>query len=336
MDLLHILQTLNACHGPSGDEAGVREAIRTLAQPFADEIWTDTLGNLIVHRKGSGPKVLFAAHMDSIGCIVTHIDEQGFLRFGRLGGLSAADLIAVPVRFGNGTRGVIAMPEGAELKELKLDQLYIDIGAGSREEAQTWVELGDTAVFDAPVYVQGERVVSPYLDNRVSCAVLLLALERIRERQNDLYFAFTVQEEVGLRGARTAAFALEPDYAVAMDVTDADDVPGSKHTCTAKLGEGAAIKVMDHSVICHPALVSGLRALARERGISAQTDIMRSGGTDAGAIHQSRGGVVTGGISVPCRYIHTPQEMADRRDVEACAALAAALAQCDLRRLGAR
>ena len=334
MDLMQILQTLNACHGPSGDEGGVREAIRTLAQPFADEMSEDALGNLIVHRKGAGPKVLFAAHMDSIGCVVTHIEEGGFLRFGALGGLSPTDLVATPVRFRNGVRGTICMPESADPKELKLEQLYLDIGAQSEAEAQKMVQLGDTAVFDAPVYAQGERVVSPYLDNRISCAALLLAMERIRDRRNDLYFAFTVQEEVGLRGARTAAYAVEPAYAVAIDVTGTGDELENKHTATAKLGEGAAVKVMDHSVICHPAMVSALRALAKEGGIPVQTDILRFGGTDAGAIYQSRGGVVTGGISVPCRYIHTPQEMADRRDVEACAALAAAFAQADLSKLG--
>ena len=160
----------------------------------------------------------------------------------------------------------------------------------------------------------------------ISCAVLLLALEQLQKSENDLYFVFTVQEEVGLRGAKTAAFAIDPAYAIAVDVTSADDELGSKHTATSKLGAGAAVKVMDRSVLCHPSMVRKLNALAKEQGIPVQGDIIKAGGTDAGAIHQSRAGVYTGGISIPCRYIHTPQEMVDLRDVEACAKLAAAFA----------
>ena len=333
MDLLEILRTLNASHGPTGDESGVRAAIRALAEPLADEVKEDALGNLIVRRKGSGPKVMLAAHMDSIGFIVTHVEENGYLRFGRLGGLSAIELCATPVRFANGVKGVVCLPEDADPKDLKLDQLSIDVGAESAKAVEALgLDLGDTAVYNTGLFTTGERVVSPYLDDRIACAVLLQVLEALKGEKvkNDLYFVFTVQEEVGLRGARTAAFAVKPDYALAMDVTSTDDEPGSKHTSTARLGKGAAVKVMDHSVLCHPQVVQKLRDLAAEGNIPVQTDIMRSGGTDAGAIHQSRKGVLTGGISVPCRYIHTPQEMADRRDVAACVDLALAFVRAEL------
>ncbi len=330
MDILTTLQALNACHGPAGDESGVAQVIRTLAAPYADNITTDAMGNLIVHKKGIGPKVMIAAHMDSIGCIATFVDEKGFIRFGRLGGLDVPELLSTPVRFKNGVHGVIRAEEHTDPKDLKLDKLFIDIGAEDEAEARAQVLPGDTAVFDTPVQGVGRRLLSPYLDNRIACVILLMVLEELRDRSNDLYFVFTVQEELGLRGARPAAYAIEPDYAIAVDVTDSDDTPGSQHDGTAVLGKGAAIKVMDGSVLCHPSMVAKLRTLAKEKGIAAQTDIIRSGGTDAGAIHQSRGGVITGGISVPCRYIHSPQEMVDAGDVEACAALLTAFVQSKL------
>lgn len=330
MDILAIMQKLNACHGPSGCESQVAAAIAELARPYVDEITTDALGNLICHKKGSGPKVMFAAHMDSIGCIVTHIDEQGYLRFGQVGGLSAHDLPGTPVRFANGTRGIIAVQGKVEPKDWKLDHLYIDVGAKDRAEARAMVQVGDMAVFDTVPFVSGRKLFSPYLDDRIACVILLSAMERIKHSDNDLYFVFTVQEEVGLRGARTAAYGIDPDYGIAVDVTDSDDIPDAPHECSSVAGKGAAIKVMDSSVICHPVVVNQLKELAQARNIPFQMDVLRFGGTDAGAIHQSRAGVYTGGISVASRYIHTPVEMADLDDIEACAALAAAFAQAKL------
>ena len=191
------------------------------------------------------------------------------------------------------------------------------------------VRVGDTAVYDTAVFAAGDRIVSPYMDNRISCVVLLMALEQLKDSDNDLYFVFTVQEELGLRGARTAAFGIDPDFGVAVDVTPADDEMNPKHTCSSVTGGGAAIKVMDGSVICHPQVVRTMEKLAEEKGINFQMDVIRAGGTDAGAIHQTRSGVPSGGISIPCRYVHSPAEMVDRRDVEACAALAAAFAQAE-------
>lgn len=330
MELFELIQTLNAAHGPSGDEGGVREVIARLAAPFADEVKTDTLGNLIVRKKGTGPKVMFAAHMDSIGFVVTHIEKEGFLRVGRLGGISPKEAAYTPVKLKNGVRGVFVPEEKADFGKLKLDECYVDIGAQNEDEAKKMVQVGDTAVYDSPSFVNGGKVVSPYLDNRISCAILLLTLERMGDSANDLYFVFTAQEEVGLRGGKTAAWAVDPDYGIAVDVTDVDDTPGSEKSGTVQLGKGAAIKVMDSSVICHPEIVAKLDTLAQEQGIAAQRDILRAGGTDAGAIHLTRMGVRAGGISVPCRYIHTPVEMADLEDAENCVKLAVAFAQCKL------
>ena len=330
MELFELIKTLNAAHGPSGDEGGIREVIAALAAPFADEVTTDTLGNLIVRKRGEGPKVMFAAHMDSIGFIVTHIEKEGFLRVGRLGGISPKEAAYTPVRFKNGVRGVVVPEEKADFGKLKLDECYLDIGARDGEEAGRMVRVGDTAIYDTPTFTNNGKVVSPYLDNRISCAVLLKTLEQAGESQNDLWFVFTVQEEVGLRGGKTAAWGVDPAYGIAVDVTDVDDTPGSEKSGTVQLGKGAAVKVMDSSVICDPQVVARLEALAAAEDIPAQRDILRAGGTDAGAIHITRTGVKTGGISVPCRYVHTPVEMADLGDAEQCIRLAAAFARCRL------
>jgi len=328
MSLFDLLTTLNACHGPSGDEQEMREKITQLASSYADEMSSDPMGNLIVHRKGIGPKLMFSAHMDSIGLIVTHFEARGYLRFGKLGGVSPQEVLYHRVRFKNGTRGVILKDEKAEFAKLKMDDLLLDIGADSEENAKAMVCLGDTAIYDGTPHMLGaEYVVSPYLDNHISCAVLLEALERVKRPANDLYFVFSTQEEVGLRGAKTASYAIAPDYGIAVDVTSTDDVPGSDHSGTTRLGKGAAVKIMDSTVICHPQMIARIERTAKEHSISTQREVMRGGGTDAGTIHLTRGGVLTGGISIPCRYIHTPAEMASLTDARFCVSLITALCE---------
>ena len=331
MELFDLLQELCQTHGPSGDEGPIRERIAALARPFADEVTTDVLGNLIVRKKGTGPRVMLAAHMDSIGFIVTHIEKEGFLRVGRLGGVSPQKAIFTPVRFKNGVEGVFVPEEKADLSKLKWDDCCIDIGARDEAEARSLVQVGDTAVYASPTVRRGCSVISPYTDDRVSCAVLLAALERIERTRNDLYCVFTVQEEVsGQRGGKTAAWSVDPDYGIALDVTYTDDLPGRKRSGTCKLGMGPGIKVMDSSVICHPEAVRILEELAQGLDLPVQRDILTAGGTDGGPIHTTRAGVRTGGISIPCRYMHSPQEMIDLRDMEACVQLTAAFAQAEL------
>ena len=330
MDMMKTLDQLVSAFGPSGAEGGVSQVIEELARPFVDEIARDAMGNLICRKKGSGPRIMFSAHMDSIGLVATHIDEKGFVHVGALGGVSAKEVVYTPVRFQNGTCGLICAKDGAELDKLKVSDLLIDIGAADGDEAKKLVQVGDAAVYDTPVRAAGERVISQYLDNRVSCLVLLMAMEQLAGADNDLYFVFSAQEEVGTRGAKTAAWAIDPEYGIAVDVTGVDDEPGSKHQASALCGKGAAVKIMDHSVICTPALVEKLLALAEEKGIPAQRDVLQMGGTDAGPIQVTRAGVYVGGISIPCRYTHTPTELADLRDVRACADLVAAFAHCEL------
>lgn len=333
MELLELIQTLNAAHGPSGDEGGIRERLAELARPLADEISTDTMGNLIVRKLGSGPRVMLCAHMDSIGFIVTHVEENGFLRVGRLGGISPKEAAYTPVRFAGGVRGVIVPEEKADFGKLKLDECYVDIGAKDRETALKAVAVGDTLIYDSPCFTNQGKVVSPYLDNRISCAILLKVLEEMELCPNDLYVVFTVQEEVGLRGAKPAAWAVDPDYAVVVDVTDVDDTPGSEKCGTVRLGKGPAIKIMDSSVICHLDMIQKLESQAKVLDMPTQRDIMRAGGTDAGVMHTTRIGVRTGGVSVPCRYIHTPVEMADLQDARDCAKLLCAFVQSKLESL---
>lgn len=334
MNILDVLNKMNACHAPSGEESGLAAFIQTLSLDYADEIFSDVMGNLIVHKKGSGPRVMFAAHMDSIGFMITHIDKDGFLRFGKIGGLSPEKVLYTPLRFKNGTAGTVCPDESVEVEKMKLDDLYIDIGAKNKEEAEKYVAVGDTAVYDSVPKQAGCRLLSPYLDNRSACIALLMGMENIKYNSNDLYFVFTAQEELGLRGAKPAAYAIEPDYAVVCDVTPADDQLGARHFGSTRLGDGAAIKVMDTSVICHPQMVQKLSALAAEKNIPCQTDVIKRGATDAGVIHTSGSGVLTGGISIPCRYVHTPQEMVDINDIESCAGLITAFAESKLEKLG--
>lgn len=329
MNYLETLARLNACHGPSGDEAEAAQLLKELGAPYADDCRFDVMGNLILHKKGPGPRVMFVAHMDSLGLIVTHIEENGFVRFGKIGGIQPSSLLHTPVRFKNGIYGVVSLSEKVEKKEASLTDFYLDIGAASIEEAKRKVQIGDTAVTCTPAYSLGERIAAPYMDNRISCLILLDALSRLGEHENDLYFVFTTQEELGMRGAKTAAFAIDPDYGIAVDVTLGDELE-SKHRGSSVLGGGAAIKVMDQSVICHPQVVEMLVSLAQKQGIPHQRDVITGGGTDAGAIHVTRMGVLTGGISTPCRYIHSPVETVDLKDVAACADLVKAFAETTL------
>ncbi len=325
MDYLSVIQMLNACHGPAGDEQQIATTLKRLAEPYVDECTVDTMGNLIAHKKGTGPKMMFAAHMDSIGLIVTHIDAHGYLSFGKLGGVRPESILHTPFRFKNGVIGLVSLRGKVAVKDMTLEDLYLDIGAKNEEDARHLVRIGDTAVSYMPAFCTESRLVAPYLDNRISCAAMLEAMSMVRASENDLYFVFTVQEELGLRGSKPAAYVIEPDYGIAVDITTGDELD-SKGRGSSALGKGAAIKIMDNSVISHPEVVETLEKLAEESKITCQKDVITGGGTDAGAIHLTRAGVRTGGISIPCRYVHSPVEMVDTEDVSAAARLIAAFA----------
>ena len=283
------------------------------------------MGNLVAHKKGNGKKVMLAAHMDEIGVVVTFIDKNGFLRFSNVGGLYNKELLGRRVTFKNGVTGVIYTE--SENKDMRISKMYIDIGAEGKEDAEKQVSLGDTAVFEGEYHKNGTRIISKALDNRAGCFVLIEAAKKIKT-DNDVYFVFTTQEEVGLRGARTAAYSISPDVALAVDVTDTGDTPECEKMAV-KLGGGAAVKVMDRSVICDSDVRTMLVELAKKNKIPYQLEIMTDGGTDAGVIHINRDGVKTGGISIPTRYIHSPSEMADERDINASVELIAAFCESE-------
>ncbi len=204
--IFDLWNTVAGAFGPSGREDAVRETIAEIAGAYIDDVTTDALGNLICRKKGAknGKKLLFAAHMDSIGVVATYIEDKGFIRFSQIGGLYVGDLLNIQVKFANGTRGVISYEEKTPLKDLTLDNLFIDIGAKNAEEARKLVQIGDFAVYEAPRFEQNSVLCGPYLDNRIGCVTLLLMMEQLadKEIENDLYFVFTAQEEVGLRGGR--------------------------------------------------------------------------------------------------------------------------------------
>lgn len=313
MELLKELTQINA---PSGRENKISEFILNQIRDCNYETKTDALGNIIVHKPGNGRKIMLAAHMDEIGVIASFIDKNGFIRFSALGGLEVKELPRRRVIFENGEIGVIGTDKGFSDKS-EISNLYIDIGAKNKVDAEKSVNIGDTAVFVGEYLENNHIIVSKAIDNRVGCFVLLDIIKSDLNTDNDLYFVFTVQEEVGLRGAKTSSYSVIPDYAFSVDVTDTGDFPDSPDM-EVKLGGGVAIKAMDRSIVCDKEVFSVLTDIAKKEDIPFQREIMSDGGTDAGAIALSRGGVKTGGLSIPVRYIHSPSEMADKNDISSC------------------
>lgn len=322
--MLDTLKTLCTMDGTSGHEDRIRAYI--IAHLPADcEHRTDALGNLIVFKKGKQEaknKVMLAAHMDEVGVIVTHINEKGYLKFTTVGGITPAVLAGRCVRFENGTVGVLGLKpihlcEKSEEGNLPdTDKMYIDIGADSREEAEKLISLGDVAVFNEDFISLGEnKVCSKALDDRMGCLALLTLLHE--ETEADAYFVFTVQEEIGLRGAATAAFQVAPDYAIVLEGTTAADLPDAdeqKKVCIQ--GKGAAVSFMDRSTLYPPHLYKRTMEIAKENNIPVQTKTMVAGGNDAGAIHKAGAGVQVLTVNVPCRYIHSGSSVADLRDFD--------------------
>ena len=317
---LELLKKLCAVNGASGDEAGIADVILQEIAPFIDEHRIDAMGNLIARKKGANEnskKMMLAGHMDQIGLMVTYISEEGFLYFSTIGGNSPTINMAQRFIFPNGTVAVAYSKRVNNPKDYSFDTMYLDIGAKNKEEAEKFVKIGDVCVFSAEPVTNGDVFVSPALDDRVGCFIMIEALKKLSKPAFDTYFVFTSQEEVGLRGARTSAYSIEPDYGIAFDVTSSSDTPKARKT-PAKMHGGAAIKIKDASVICHPTMIAHMEKCAKDANIKHQFDIIDMGGTDAGAIHLTKGGVPSGGISVSTRYIHTPNEMCAVSDVEDC------------------
>jgi len=311
-----LIKKLTEAYGPSGHEEQIREIIRGEIAPLADDLRVDTLGNLIALKKGTdgGKKIMLAAHMDEIGLIISYVDEKGFLRFQPVGGINVMTLSGGRVQFADGTVGVVAPEKGPEFqKEPELSKLYIDIGATNHDEAKD--RLGQAVGFVRPFADLGKRIVAKAFDDRISCAILIQVLRQLGHTPHEVYFVFSVQEEVGLRGAHTSAYGVAPDLGIAVDITIAADTPEARKLAM-KLGAGPCIKVMDGRMLAHPGIKDLLINTAKAASIPYQLEVLDRGTTDAAAIQLARSGVPAGCISIACRYAHTQSEMVDMDDVE--------------------
>jgi endoglucanase len=327
-----LIQKLVEIPGPSGSENLIRQVIRQEIEPYADEINIDALGNLIATKgdiSETGLKIMLVAHMDEIGIILTHIDEAGFGRFTTIGGVSPVNCVGGRVRFLDGTSGVIGKEKATNTHNPPtIEELFIDFGVSRRQECP--VKVGDVAAFDRPFIDLGARLVSKAMDDRIGVAVLVDTLKRFQKSPHQVYFVFSVQEEVGVRGATAAAFGVDPDLGLAIDVTDTGDTPkGSK--MEVSLGKGPAIKIRDSGMLADPRVVEWMINRAEKEEIPYQREVLLKGGTDGRAIQLTRSGVPAGCLSIPCRYIHTPSEMVDFQDVQNAARLLLELLQNPVR-----
>lgn len=316
--MLDTLKELTCLDGVSGEENAVRDYIISKIDGHC-EYSIDPLGSIIAFKKGknrSVKKLMVDAHMDEVGLIITSITSDGFLGFSAVGGIDTAVLMFRRVRIGN-INGVITgkpvhLISAEERKKLpKADSLYIDIGANSKEEALKLVRIGDKAVICGEYVQMGNKIKAKAIDDRVGCAILISLLTK--ETDYDFYAAFSVQEEVGLHGAKAVTFTVDPDSAIILEATTAADIAGveaSKRVCV--LGEGPAVSFMDRATVYDRAYYDA----ALKSGIKCQPKAAVAGGNNSGSVHLSRGGVRTLAISVPCRYIHSPSCVADTEDIE--------------------
>jgi putative aminopeptidase FrvX len=318
----NMLKELAEIWGVSGYEKTVSDYILEQVKAHGDEIVRDAVGNLIVLKRGNGEnkkKIMVAAHMDEIGLCVVKITDEGFLKVKKVGGVSAHCSFMNRVVFQNGTVGTVAAYEKPEdFKSGDIDKLYIDIGAGSKEEAEKYVKVGDCAMFEGNYQeLAGRNVMAKAFDDRSACYVQLETLKAMKTPYHDVYFVFTVQEEVGIFGATTSAERIKPDLGIAIDITGSFDVPGDKHG-NAVLGKGAAICISNACVTCDEDMVGQMVECAKEHQIPYQFDVLVNGGTDAGAINKSYRGVKAVGISIPTRYGHSPNSIINLDDLQSC------------------
>jgi putative aminopeptidase FrvX len=326
-----LLEKLSNAQGISGFEGEVREIIFNELEKVADEIKIDEMGNLIAKKNGdpNGKKIMLAAHMDEIGLMVRYIDSNGFIKFSKIGGINDQMLLNQDVYIqtldGN-VNGVIGSKPPHKMKKserdkiLKYDKMFIDIGASSREEALKMIQIGDPIIIKQNFQDLGDSLVKgKALDNRAGCAVLIEVLKQVNSNAT-IYGVGTVQEEVGLKGAKTSAFRINPDMAFALDVTIAGDHPGIKNEeAPSKLGQGPTIVLADQSgdgIITHPMVKKLLITVAEKENIPFQLEVSEGGTTDGTAIHLTRQGIPTGVISPPSRYIHTPVSVVNMEDIE--------------------
>ena len=325
-----LLKRLTETPGVPGREEQQREILREELSSLTDEVRTDFMGSVIGTKKGRDDvRVMIAAHTDEIGFLVKYIDDKGFLRLQTLGGHDPANMVSqrVLVTTANGEvlRGALQparkpphLSKGEDQKPPKAEEFYVDLGMGA-DEVKEKVRVGDYATMDRTLEKVGDCYMAKAMDDRIGVFVMLEALRAMGDHEATIFAVATSQEEVGLRGASASGSALEPTVVVALDITLAMDVPGGggENTIT-ELGNGAAIKVMDSSFISHPKLVEHFRHIAEREEIPHQMEILPAGGTDAGGVQRLHGGIPAITLSIPCRYVHTVNEMANADDVQAC------------------
>ena len=326
MNVYTTLQKLCVCPSVSGREDNIRGLLSELILPFADEVRVDALGNLIAKKNGTGEgdAIMLCAHMDEIGFLVNFIEDSGMVRVATVGGISLTASAFTSVISEKGVRGALVPEDKTKSADYKADKFYIDIGAKNKKDALRRVSIGDFFVVEGSLSrLMGKRVMGRPLDDRIGCAVLLDIAERLSsvETKGDVYYVFSVQEEVGCRGSMTSAFAIAPNYSLCFDVTGTGNTIGAS-AMACKLGGGAAVKIKDSSVICSEEVVSALCRIAEEKKIPYQREILTYGGTDTSSMQLSGSGSLAGALSIPTRYIHSGVETCDLSDAEACAALA--------------
>lgn len=328
-----LIKELTELNGVSGNEDEVRKFIKTEAENYADEITEDSMGNLICYKKGLSKKyrVMLSAHMDEVGFMVTGYEDSA-LKFASIGGIDERILPGKRVLVGDkkipgviGSKPIHLQERDERGNNIKLKNMYIDIGAEKNEEAERLAPLGEFIAFHSPYTEFGDGCIkAKALDDRVGCAILLEILKETYPF--DLYVCFTVQEEIGLRGAGVAAFSVNPDIAIVVEGTTCSDVPGaSKHEYSTELGQGAALTVMDRTSYPNKKLVEFMYKTAENQNIPVQYKQTTTGGNDAGKIQLTRDGVITASVSVPCRYIHSPVSVMKRQDYESCLMLVKAV-----------
>lgn len=331
--MLDIIRELSLLNGTSGRENNVRDYIISKIKGKCD-YRIDALGNLIAFKKGKKEpknKVMLDAHMDEVGIIATYINSDGTIKFGTVGGIDTKVILGRQFIFENGAVGVAGvkpvhlLSADERTKIPDADSLCIDIGASSKEEAEKRVKIGETAVFVSDFTSFGNnKIKGKALDDRIGCAILIDLINS--ELTYDCWFSFSVQEEIGLRGATASAYGIAPDYAIVLETTtaaDIIDVPDHKKVC--KLGDGAAVSFMDRSTLYSKELFDTAFKIAGKKGIKIQPKTVIAGGNNAGAIHKARGGVKTITVNTPCRYLHSPSCVCDTNDIESARALAEAL-----------
>ena len=325
-----LLKDICEIAGAPGFESRVRSLVLEQVTPLVDEVSVDNMGNVVALKRGNnnpdGKKAMVAAHMDEIGFIVTHIDDNGFVRFHTLGGFDPKTLTAQRVIIHGkedvigvmGSKPIHVMTPDERNKVAKITDYFIDLGR-SKEEVEKLVSVGDPITRERELIEMGDCVNCKSIDNRVSVFILVEALRNLKEAPYDIYAVFTVQEEVGLRGANVSAHTINPDFGFGLDTTIAFDLPGAQaHEKVTELGKGTAIKIMDASTICDYRMVAYMEEQAIEHKITWQPEILTAGGTDtAGVQRMGKDGAISGAISIPTRHLHQVIEMAHKEDIQA-------------------